>query len=128
MYNIKVNDNQIEALISATDFLSRLESGQFSDILQKVIPIQKEVNRDKIRFLLQELKQEMFPELSRSSSYGIFSKELSDNAKTLYDIHQAMRYTYSWHKTPEGGFQTWFSEPLKSSTVNEIPEVTVIDD
>lgn len=125
-FNVKLNEKQILALIHATDFQSRIEAGQFSDILHKGISISKNVDRKRIRELLDELKLEMFPELESNESYGIYSPNLNENAKILYDIHLAMRYVYSWNKTPEGGMQTWFEEPLKSSK-EELPEVTYLE-
>lgn len=122
--NVELNEEQTKALIAATDLNSRLISGQLSDLIH-IVSIMKEIDRDKARRLIKELKSTLFPELEENSSYGIFNKDLDEKAKILYDIHQSVRYTYSWHVTPEGGFQTWFQDPLKTSKENIIPKVTI---
>lgn len=121
-YIIELNEVQIKELIDATDFYSRILSGQLDEILIKGIPLTKSVNRTQIKFLLKELKKEMFPELETNENYGIFNKKLEQKAKILYDIHQVARYKYSWSKEPKGGIQTWFQEPMKSSNY-ELPIV-----
>ena len=121
-YIIKVNDIQALSIIEATDFESRLISGQLNEILLKVIPLSKNVNRDKIRYLLDELKMEMFPELDHNESYGIFNKKTDEKAKVLYDIHQVIRYKYSWSKNPKGGIERWFDDPMRTSN-EELPVV-----
>ena len=124
-YSIQLNEKQASAIIEATDFESRLMSGQLSEILLKTIPITKEVNRDKIRYLLEELKQELFPELDINESYGIFNDKTDKKAKILYDIHQALRYKVSWSNKPEGGRGRWFDDPMRTSD-EELPIVKEI--
>jgi hypothetical protein len=124
--NLELKKNQTKAIIEATDLNSRLISGQLDDLI-RLVPMSKSIDREKARNLIKELKKTLFPELSDSSSYGIFNTNLDDKAKTLYDIHQAVRYVYSWHITPEGSFQTWFTEPFQSSSINPLPKVTIID-
>ena len=124
-YSIELNERQIKEVIDATDFYSRILSGQLDDIMIKGIPLSKEINRTKVRFLLEELKREMFPELDSNESYGIYNPKLIEKAKILYDIHQTTRYTYSWSKEPKGGIQTWFSDPMQASN-EDLPEVKEI--
>lgn len=113
-YQITLNETQMLALINATDFQSRIESGQLDDILFKGIPMSKTIDKEKARELIKELKAVMFPELEHNELYSISDTELSQNAKNLYDLHQTMREVYSWSKEPEGKTcNTWFDKPMK---------------
>jgi len=123
---IELNEKQAKAVIDATDLQSRIMSGQLEDILLRAIPITKNIDRSAARQKIQELKEILFPELDSGELYGVFSDQLDMEAKILYDIHQAIRYKYSWHQKPEGGFQTWFDDPMRTSDF-EIPKVTVKD-
>ena len=124
-FTVELSENQLLAIVEATDFQSRIMAGQLDDILHKGINISKEVNRDKVRGLLAELKIELFPELKSNESYGIFSNHIAEKAKTLYDIHQSLRYVQAWSDKPEGGIQTWFSPPMKTSQ-EDLPKVVEI--
>ena len=117
-FNVELSENQLLAIVEATDFQSRIMAGQLDDILHKGISISKEVNRDKVKRLLAELKLELFPELESNESYGIFSNHIDEKAQILYDIHQSLRYVQAWSDKPEGGIQTWFSPPMKTSKEN----------
>lgn len=115
-FEIDLNETQLLSLINAADFQSRIESGQLEDILFKGIPHSKKVDRDKIRDLLSQLKSEMFPELDSNESYGVGLNNSSENSNILYDLHQVMRYTYSWSLKPDGVIgDKWFDTPFKYS-------------
>jgi len=121
---ITLNEKQSKLLIDATDLYSRLLSGQLDEILLKTIPMTKKIDRSKARKKIDELKEIIFPELEKGEIYGIYSRDLTDDAKILYDIHQSIRYKYSWSLEPKGGFQTWFDEPIKTSKL-DLPKVTL---
>ena len=107
--NLTLSEKQFNTIVSALDFYSRIQAGQFDEFrtLNKMF-LDK---FDDIEENLNKIKREVFG-LDSRTSLGICSDELSLSAKRAYEIRKWLEYTYSWKKHPEGGLTVNFDEPL----------------
>ena len=124
---LEINEKQANTILKALDLYSRLQSGQISELScpfsspfkEKILESNSSIEKE-----IKNIKKKLFPELSLNESYGIFSKEIPEEAKIAYDILQVVRNKIAWTKTPHGGITVDFDTPLKSSK-EDFPKVKV---
>lgn len=116
--NLEINEEYINLLISILDFYSRIVIGQFAEILYSCIfgwdsSIVLNIKREKIQKILNSIKHKL-----SIGSFGIYSKEVSEEAKIAYDIQQVIRYRLAWDNNPKGGITVNFDEPMRCSNID----------
>ena len=123
-YQIKLNQKQLELIQESLDLYSRLKCGQIEELSNKFSsPFYDRINNentDIINDCVNELKKNLFPDLSAGSFYGIFSNKAPESAKISYDMIQVIRHGIAWSVNPKGGMTVNFDSPLKCSKENLI--------
>lgn len=121
---IELTLKQAELVSWAISNISRLQMMQF-DALTEICHRKDQpypVHQD-MQDIEWQLKQVFSPELSHNAYWGIFNKEISNDARTLFDIHQHIRSTISWYRNPLGGWTVNYDKPF--ITDREQPQVKV---
>jgi len=118
-FSLEINEKQARAILKALEFYERLSMGQVNELAHHFIsPFSDKIN-DENKYIIEEMsekiKKEVFPELDSNSSFGIFSKNVSDDAKIMYDIQQVLRHCVAWSKNPSGDIFVDYDTPLQSS-------------
>lgn len=121
---LELNENQAKIVEVALDIYLRLHLCQFDMI--RYIHFDKNFDGTIFEYAADLMKYSIHPELAKNASYGIYSKEVSDNARIAWDIHQVLRYKVSWKKNPNGGITVNFDPPMVSSK-EPLPKVTIED-
>lgn len=116
--NLEISEEHAKLLINILDFYSRIAIGQFEEIFygRKIFSWNFSVlhtRREKVQRILNAIKHKL-----SIGSFGIYSKEVSEEAKIAYDIQQVIRYCIAWDNNPRGGITVDFDEPIQSSTVS----------
>ena len=126
------SEKNLRILSWACDIVSRLQICQF-DRVADVIEPQDDPDFKKLwefRGKLDGLK--FYWGMSSNMSYGIFSEEVSDTARTLWDMHQVIRNRLAYDTNPgitpenrweKGKFTVDFDEPFHAN--KEIPLIKV---
>ena len=108
---------------------------QFSEVARIVQP-KYENDRDfKLLHAFQDelLDLKQWFGFSRNASYGIYSHEVQDSARTLYDMHQIIRNKLAYEANPEVNYgNRWekgkitidFDEPHQSDKENELIKIS----
>jgi len=119
-YQIRLNQKQLELIQKSLDLYSRLQCGQLKELSNNFSsPFQDRLNdnnREEVTDCVNTIKTIIYPELSTSSSFGIFGPQTPDSAKIAYDMIQVIRYKIAWSNNPEGGITINFDSPLKCSS------------
>lgn len=90
-FEMELNDQQMRVIIDAIELYSRLHIGQFTDL----------PTSDNKRITFEEaeqIKNIVFPELSRGASYSITSNDIKDSGNISWDLYQSFRQEYFWKK------------------------------
>ena len=115
LVSLTMTIEQARTLRMACETMSRLFMGQM-DVLDLVC--------DADRDTLDKVKQLCFPELhGPGHSYGINNKNISDEARQLWDFNQVIRHHLSWRDQPNTpSTRDWktqmtvnYDDPMKSS-------------
>jgi hypothetical protein len=127
-YQIEATKEQLELIMKALDFHSRIQMGQVSELTNPYsIPLPN-TNYTKVENKIIDLKQIMFPELKEKEFYSIKSKKLSDSIRQEVDILDVIRYKLAWDTTTEenpSGSQ--FKPPLKWSNEMDLIKIIKVD-
>lgn len=132
-YQITCNEAQLRIMSNACELVSRLHMHQFDAIASYLWPNDLNQSRE-FHDRLDDLKE--FFGLARNQYHGIYSKEISNDARTLWDAHQVLRNRLSYDAHPEitpenrwknHGWGVNFDEPMKSDEANELIEVKKIE-
>jgi hypothetical protein len=127
------SEKNLKVLSWACDIVSRLQICQF-DRVADIIEPQDDPDFKKLwefRRKLDCLKS--YWGMTSNMSYGIFSEEVSDTARTLWDMHQVIRNRLAYDANPEvtlenrwkkGKFTVDFDEPFHAN--KEIPLIKVV--
>ena len=119
---LKLDEKQASAVSFACELTARLLIGQTDQLNRIISPKLLPLSREDEAII----KKILFPELSVSSSYGIHSPEISDNARKMFDIHQVLRHylTLEYCKknnTTPSGVSSY--EPSQTSMECKLPEL-----
>lgn len=116
-----LSEVQARTLVDALDFFSRIQIGQFEEVLSMArmgsIPHRDEVNLsariaeiEEAEPLLREVKR-LLTGHSPNASFGILSDKTPESAKVAYEIQRAIRHRLAWDRQPEGGIGVDFDDP-----------------
>ena len=96
-----LDEKDLWFLSNACDLISRIMICQFDRIADIVEPYNmgKDFSKlHKFREDLDDLKK--YWGMSRNASYGMFSSQVSDDARTLWDMHQVIRNRLAYDNNP----------------------------
>lgn len=124
-YTLILSGKQAQIVSLALNLFSRIQAGQFDMMLSlgMSLPVSTE-KRQLVRHLLDQASHE-YSGLPKGASYGILSREIHDDARVAYDIHQVIRHRLYWDRNPESK-TFWFvdgDEPWKTSFSEELPVI-----
>lgn len=89
-YKLILNEEQVESLMWALNFYSRMKCGQLTELknLTEFKPTED---------TLTELHRQMFPSLKGflNSNFGIASGEAPEEAKVCYDIYKKIHFIWN---------------------------------
>jgi len=123
-YQVKLSQKQLELIQKSLDLYSRLQCGQLEELSNIFSsPFQdrlSKINKEEINKCIGTMKNLLYPELSKNSSFGIFGPQTPDSAKIMYDMIQVIRHKIAWSNNPSGGMTINFDSPLKCSKENMI--------
>lgn len=123
-FRVKVDMSvgQANVVLAALDLYSRLHMGQVDNVEMFYRLLGIKLNKTNqcrtVSQLCDDIKANVFPELSRDGFYGITSDKIHDDARVAWDLIQAMRRPIAWKQHPEGGMTVDFDAPLKTSGVD----------
>ena len=133
-YSLEITEQHVPALLKALEFYTRFKMGQFHIIFEDF----HELSWDDRQSIHRYIRQFVFSDMHPNASLGVFSPELSEDAKISHDIRQAIEYIYSWDmagKTPGKDRRNFndmtgvrFDEPMKCSDTNLPVMKKVTDD
>ena len=116
--SVVLKGDEIQTVISALDFYSRIHIGQYKEILEifcwnSKLPIDFNIENTIVEHL-KIMRQIVYPELGTylDGSYGIFNPKVQNTAGLAYNMQQVIRYKYSYAVHPEGGYTVNFSSPI----------------
>ena len=125
MIKIELTEKQANVISKALDVFSRCHAGQYYMALTEALPPThlSDFNHEVVRGLLNQVKEEIFTDLSSLTYYGIHSQEIGENAKIAYDLHQVIRHYLAWKSHPEGDHMCDFDKPFRSSQTEELASI-----
>ena len=104
MYQITLNEKQLETLIDACELLSRIKNNQIFGAVER-LPLKSNVSDFDLQKELQGIIDPLIDE----------DKKDKEAANIAYDLKKVFLHQLSWDKHPEGGVTVKFDEPIKSS-------------
>jgi len=124
-YKITLNENQMRAIMDATDLLQRVQLGQWREI-QDSLPLKKDVDYSEfhqdMRIIGEILSKYMISNINGfESSLGIGNPNLPDNNGNLNDIHRCIRYKLAMERAVEKRIIESENSPRK------FPEMFTVD-
>lgn len=127
-YQVTLTENQMRAIIDATDLLQRVQLGQWREIRDN-LPLSKDIDYNQfhndIDLIGAILSKYMLEGIDGGfSSLGIGHPSLPESNGALYDIHKAFEHKLSWERAVEDGIIESEDSPRKwpeMMTVNYDP-------
>ena len=126
---ITMSMDQARLLSQTVDIVCRLHLNQFnvlSDVCHR--KGQPFPDHEKLQDIEWQLKQLFSPELSHNSYWGIYNTQISNDARTLFDMKQQIRNALAWYSNPLGGRTVDFDEFMATDAENEPITVTINTD
>lgn len=134
LYTITCNRRQLELISKACDFMSRIQILQFDHISYIVHPKHENDKDFKKLHAFQDdlLKLKQYFGFAPNASYGIYSREVANSARILWDVHQVIRNKITYEENPEvtpenrwkkGKITVNFDKPHQSDKENELIKV-----
>lgn len=120
-YTIKVTEHQAQVIRDACELYSRVCMEQWQEAFH-LAPLKKEVDhgllRDDLRSSAKLLSQHLVQDIDGSGSFlGIGHKDLSDKARTAYDVHQVVRKRLAWDEAIEKNYVKDTTSPRDFTTM-----------
>lgn len=111
---LNISDIQANVIKNACEFYSRVFMGQIKYIADILM---NEIDLERICKLRQELErlEPLITGLPPNASWGITSREISEDARISFDILQVIRHYLAWKNHPQGGVTVNFHTPLKTA-------------
>ena len=100
-YTIEANEAQLELIMKALDFYSRIQMGQISELTNPYMIQLPNADITDVDEQLLKLKKSMFPELDARSFYSIKTKKIPDTIRQTVDILDVIRHRIAWDNTTE---------------------------
>ena len=123
-YKIEVTEKQARLISRALDIVSRLEAGQFEELIYRFEwPYAGKRYRESCDTTLEILKYQLTG-MSTNGNLGITM--VSNDSRMSYDMHQVIRHRLAWDGSPLGGMSVDLHEPMKYGDENlaTIEEIT----
>ena len=99
--------------------------GQFRDIVDEVKISSKKGDIDSLQ-VEKLLKGMFFPELEHNAYYGIHSPNISEKARTMYDMVQVLRKKFTEY-SPGKYWGVWADQPTRTSEDEKMMEVKILE-
>lgn len=118
MYQLIISEKQAQVISQALEIFARLGIGQFRDALE-VLPL--EAKRDGWHETLGQVG-ELLSRFTkgnvngRGSSWSIHVKQVSEESRISYDLHQVIRYRLAWDKAIKDGIAENEHSPRSRTT------------
>lgn len=126
-YVLELSQGQAELVSRAVELYARLGMGQF-EMLDRFFSWEPKGScLERARPLLQEL---VAIKNGRPHCYpGIHSKEISDDYRVLYDLHQVIRHRLAWDRDshPEGWKGVDYDEPRRASATESLARIDRVE-
>lgn len=103
MYQITLNEKQLETLIDACELLSRVKNKQMFGVTER-LPLKEGVSEFDLQ---KELQTIVDPLIDHGKN--------DDVANIAYDLKKVFTHKLSWDRKPEGGITVSFDKPFQSS-------------
>lgn len=131
-YTLTMTDTQARVIAQATEVFARLGIGQFRDALEH-LPKREYVPEGwfhDMDIIGKMMSKHMIDGVDGySSNLGIHSKDVSEESRVAWDMHQVVRHRLSWDRAVEEGviksinsprkwpemMQVSYDEPMKAS-------------
>jgi len=123
---ITMSMDQARLLSQAVDIVTRLHLNQF-DVIKDVCHRRGQPFPDynEMRDIELHLKQIFSPELDLNAYWGIYNTQISNDARTLWDMKQKIRNQLAWYSNPLGGWTVDYDEFMATDEVNKPIQVTL---
>jgi len=135
---ITCNEPQLRSLSWACDLVSRIQICQFDRIADIIEPSGLDPDFKRLWNFRDDLNRlKSWWGLSKNASYGIFSLEVPDTARILWDIHQVIRNRLAYDSNPgitpgnrweKGKFTVDFDEPFHADKETPLIKVRKIEE
>ena len=123
---ITMSMDQARLLSQTVDIVCRLHLNQFNvikDVCHR--KCQPFPDHEKLQDIEWQLKQLFSPELSHNSYWGIYNTQISNDARTLFDMKQQIRNQLAWYSNPLDGWTVDYDEFMATDNENEPITVTI---
>jgi hypothetical protein len=131
-YLVRMTKSQALLMVVALDLYSRIRAGQVSSIIpyvpsqqcsgqQPPVPVDYQLVRELVDLLGMAVNG------SRGANWGIAAPQISETARTAYDMLQVIRNRIAWDDHPEGGMTVNFDTPMFFSKTPPI-SIVLVDD
>lgn len=129
-YTLEISENQARVIRDALEAFARVHLGQFGMAIEFILLLSptsdKTESRDQIRILLDKASS-IYTGMSSSASFGIYSDEISKDARTAWDIYQVIRHRLSTEYLKEHPNASTsgvsFNKPMKTDSEEELPQI-----
>jgi len=122
-YRLEIDEEQARTLSRACELLSRVHNGQLDEVANVLLTAGGLANgaphavadivglREGLRAL-----EPLVTGMPTNANPGIRSPDISDEARTAYDLYQVLRHRLAWDARPEGGCAVSFDKPSQTDT------------
>lgn len=127
-YTVELNSEQLELVMKALDFYSRIQMGQVSELTNPFVIQLPNADYSNVDDQLLSLKKSMFPELDAKTFYSIKTKKIPDTIRQTVDILDVMRHKLAWDNTTEEkptGIK--YNKPIHWSNEHDLIKITKVD-
>ena len=128
-YQIEATEAQLELIMKALDFYSRIQMGQVSELTNPFAIQLPDADYSQVDEQLLKLKKSMFPALDAKTFYSIKTKKIPDSIRQLVDILDVIRHKLAWDKLIEEepkGMQ--YAKPIHWSYEIDLIKIKKVDE
>jgi len=127
-YSIEANTAQLELIMKALDFYSRIQMGQISELTNPYIIQLPDADYSDVDEQLIKLKKSMFPELDARTFYSIKTKKIPDTIRQTVDILDVIRHRIAWDESKEEATTGMkYNTPIHWSNEHELIKIKKVD-
>ena len=91
-YKITLSEEQLRLIAYDLELASRLRCGQLSELNN--LFFERNFDNERVSALLDQLKDEVFPEL-QGCYYGIYESKTPTKSKSEYDMYKQIQYEFN---------------------------------
>lgn len=120
-YSLSITEAQAQVISNALEFYERIGMGQLMEIFYlrpEASQLEADTRkRDFVERMLDEVKSVAWG-LKPSSFYSISSRDIRDDFRVAYDLHQVIRHRLAWDRNPKKDIMNCHKdEPMRWSKV-----------